>query len=113
MPSRKPACTVVPTDPGKRSAVMALCADARKLLLEDRFYEARKVVQQALRLKPTHAAAVYVLGAIEMASGSLEEAAKLMKRTTELSRFRRALNPSPEQKHRKVNEVAIKWRSAN
>jgi len=78
------AASVAPTDPGNRSAVMALCADARKLLLEDRFYEARKVVQQALRLKPTHAAAVYVLGAIEMASGSLDEAAKLMKRTIEL-----------------------------
>ena len=78
------AASVAPTDPGKPSAVMALCADARKLLLEDRFYEARKVVQQALRLKPTHAAAVYILGLIEMASGSLEEAAELMKRTIEL-----------------------------
>jgi tetratricopeptide (TPR) repeat protein len=78
------AAPVAPTEPGKLSTVMALCADARKLLLEDRFYEARQVVQQALRLKPTHAAAVYILGLIEMASGSLEEAAKVIKRTTEL-----------------------------
>jgi len=71
-------------DPGKRTLVEAYCADAEKLLLQDRFHEARKVVQQALRLAPNHAAAVHILGVIEMESGNLEEAARLIKRTTEL-----------------------------
>ncbi len=71
-------------DPGKLALVKAYSADAEKLLLEDRFHEARKVVQQALRLAPNHAAAVHILGVIEMESGNLEEAARLIKRTTEL-----------------------------
>ena len=83
----RPAAPASPTEPldrGKLSLVEAYCADAEKLLLEDRFHEARKVVQQALRLMPNHPAAVHILGVIEMESGSLEEAAKLIKRTTEL-----------------------------
>ncbi len=71
-------------DPGKLALVKAYCADAEKLLLQDRFHEARKVVQQALRLAPNYAAAVHILGVIEMESGNLEEAARLIKRTTEL-----------------------------
>jgi tetratricopeptide (TPR) repeat protein len=71
-------------DPGKLALVKAYCADAEKLLLEDRFHEARKVVQQALRLAPNYAAAVHILGVIEMESGNFEEAARLIKRTTEL-----------------------------
>ncbi len=71
-------------DPGKLGLVKAYCADAEKLLLEDRFHEARKVVGEALRLAPNYAAAVHILGVIEMESGSLEEAARLIKRTTEL-----------------------------
>src|SRR5215813_3027853 len=67
-----------------RTACHAYCADAEKLLLEDRFHEARKVVQQALRLAPNHAPAVHILGVIEMESGNLEEAARLIKRTTQL-----------------------------
>ncbi len=63
---------------------MAYCADAEKLLLEERFHEARKVVGQALRLAPQHAAAIHILGVIEMSLGNLEEAARLIKRTTEL-----------------------------
>ena len=73
-----------PLDRGKLSLVMAYCADAEKLLLEDRFHDARKVVQQALRLAPDYGAAVHILGVIEMESGNLEEAARLIKRTTEL-----------------------------
>jgi tetratricopeptide (TPR) repeat protein len=73
-----------PVDPAKLSLAKAYCADAEKLLLEDRFHEARKVVEQALRLAPSHAPAVHILGVIEMESGSLEEAARLIKRTTEL-----------------------------
>ena len=46
----RPAAPARPMDPGKRTLVEAYCADAEKLLLEDRFHEARKVVQQALRL---------------------------------------------------------------
>src|SRR5215472_1206065 len=76
-----PASTV---DPDKLGLVKAYCADAEKLLLEDRFHEARKVVREALRLAPNYAAAVHILGVIEMESGSLEEAARLIKRTTEL-----------------------------
>ena len=41
-------------------------------------------MQQALRLAPNHAVAVHILGVIEMESGNLEEAARLIKRTTEL-----------------------------
>ena len=51
-----------PLDPGRLALVSAYCADAEKLLLEDRFHEARKVVQQALRLAPNHAVAVHILG---------------------------------------------------
>ena len=80
----RPAAPAKPIDAGKLALVMAYCADAEKLLLQDRFHEARKVVQQALRLAPNHAAAVHVLGVIEMESGNLEEAARLIKRTTEL-----------------------------
>jgi tetratricopeptide (TPR) repeat protein len=83
-PPATPAGTSRAVDPGKLSLAMAYCADAEKLLLEERFHEARKVVEQALRLVPQHAAAVHILGVIEMASGSLEEAARLIKRTTEL-----------------------------
>jgi len=78
------AATAKPLDPGKLALINAYCADAEKLLLQDRFHEARKVVQQALRLAPNHAAAVHILGVIEMESGNLEEAARLIKRTTEL-----------------------------
>jgi tetratricopeptide (TPR) repeat protein len=78
------AAPAKPLDRGKQALVQAYCADAEKLLLEDRFHEARKVVQQALRLAPNHAAAVHILGVIEMESGNLEEAARLIKRTTEL-----------------------------
>jgi tetratricopeptide (TPR) repeat protein len=78
------AAPAKPADPGKLSLAMAYCADAEKLLLEDRFHEARKVVEQALRLAPNHGAAVHILGVIEMESGNLEEAARLIKRTTEL-----------------------------
>ncbi len=79
-----PVPAAKPIDPGKLALVKAYCADAEKLLLEDRFHEARKVVQQALRLAPSYAAAVHILGVIEMESGNLEEAARLIKRTTEL-----------------------------
>jgi tetratricopeptide (TPR) repeat protein len=79
-----PVPAVKPIDPGKLALVQAYCADAEKLLLQDRFHEARKVVQQALRLAPSYAAAVHILGVIEMESGNLEEAARLIKRTTEL-----------------------------
>ena len=79
-----PAPPAKPIDPGKLALVKAYCADAEKLLLQDRFHEARKVVQQALRLAPSYAAAVHILGVIEMESGNLEEAARLIKRTTEL-----------------------------
>jgi tetratricopeptide (TPR) repeat protein len=78
------AAPAKPLDRGKLSLVMAYCADAEKLLLEDRFHDARKVVQQALRLAPNYGAAVHILGVIEMESGNLEEAARLIKRTTEL-----------------------------
>jgi len=80
----RPAPSAKPLDPGKLTLVKAYCADAEKLLLEDRFHEARKVVQQALRLAPDYAAAVHILGVIEMESGNFEEAARLIKRTTEL-----------------------------
>ncbi|HZT17873.1 MAG TPA: sulfotransferase [Dongiaceae bacterium] len=82
----RPAASPAPSaaDPGRLALVKAYCADAEKLLLEDRFHEARKVVQQALRLMPDYAAAVHILGVIEMESGNLEEAARLIKRTTEL-----------------------------
>ena len=78
------AAAAKPLDPGKLSLVNAYCADAEKLLLEDRFHEARKVVQQALRLAPNHAVAIHIMGVIEMESGNLEEAARLITRTTEL-----------------------------
>lgn len=78
------ASAAKPLDRGKLSLVQAYCADAEKLLLEDRFHDARKVVQQALRLAPNHAPAVHILGVIEMESGNLEEAARLIKRTTQL-----------------------------
>src|SRR6185369_15789191 len=80
----RPAPSAKPLDPGKLTLVKAYCADAEKLLLEYRFHEARKVVQQALRLAPDYAAAVHILGVIEMESGNFEEAARLIKRTTEL-----------------------------
>jgi len=79
-----PPAPARPADPAKLSLAIAYCADAEKLLLEDRFHEARKVVEQALRLAPRHAPAVHILGVIEMESGNLEEAARLIKRTTEL-----------------------------
>ena len=84
MTTSPPRPAAKPLDPGRLALVNAYCADAEKLLLEDRFHEARKVVQQALRLAPNHAVAVHILGVIEMESGNLEEAARLIKRTTEL-----------------------------
>ena len=50
------AAPAKPMDPGKLALVKAYCTDAEKLLLQDRFHEARKVVQQALRLAPSYAA---------------------------------------------------------
>jgi tetratricopeptide (TPR) repeat protein len=69
---------------GGSSLVQAYCADAEKLLLQDRFQEARAVIKQALQLAPNDAAAVNVLGVIEMGSGNLEEAARVIRRATKL-----------------------------
>jgi Flp pilus assembly protein TadD len=72
-------------DPGKLALVQACCADAEKLLQAHRLPEARRTVQQALRLAPRHAAAVNILGVIELESGNLEAAASLLERAAALA----------------------------
>jgi tetratricopeptide (TPR) repeat protein len=70
---------------GERNALVeARCAEAEALLLQDRFDEARAAINHALRLAPRHAAAVHILGIIEMESGSLERAVELIKRAAAL-----------------------------
>jgi tetratricopeptide (TPR) repeat protein len=70
---------------GQHSALVeARCAEAEALLLQDRFEEARAAINHALRLAPRHAAAVHILGVIEMESGSLERAVELIKRAAAL-----------------------------
>jgi tetratricopeptide (TPR) repeat protein len=68
----------------RNSLVEARCAEAEALLLQDRFDEARAAINHALRLAPKHAAAVHILGVIEMESGSLERAVELIKRSAAL-----------------------------
>jgi tetratricopeptide (TPR) repeat protein len=74
------------------SLVRTRCAEAEALLLQDRFDEARAAVNHALRLKPTDAAAVHILGVIEMESGSLERAVELIRRAA-------ALDPTAHEPH--------------
>ncbi len=59
-------------------------ADAEKLLHEDRLQEARATIRQALRLAPKDAAALNILGVIELQSGNLEEAAATIRRAADL-----------------------------
>jgi tetratricopeptide (TPR) repeat protein len=72
-------------DPAKLALVQAYCADAERLLLAHRLAEARKTVQQALRLAPRHAAATNILGVVEMESGNLEAAAAALGRAAALA----------------------------
>ena len=69
---------------GEQALVRRLCAEAENLLLHDRFDEAREKANQALRLDPRHAAAVHILGVIEMESGDPEKAIPLIKRSAAL-----------------------------
>jgi len=72
-------------DPGKLALIQAYCADAEKLLQAHRLPEARKTAQQALRLAPRHAAAVNILGVIELESGNLAAAVGLLERAVALA----------------------------
>ena len=78
--------------PGEVALVRHLCAEAERLLLRDQFDEAREAVNHALRLDPRHAAAVHILGVIEMENGSPEKAIQLIKRSA-------ALDPSAYEPH--------------
>lgn len=78
--------------PGEVALVRHLCAEAEGLLLRDRFDEARQAVNHALRLDPRHAAAVHILGVIEMENGSPEKAIQLIKRSA-------ALEPTAHEPH--------------
>jgi len=78
--------------PGEVALVRHLCAQAEGLLLRDRFDEARQAVDHALRLDPRHAAAVHILGVIEMENGSPEKAIQLIKRSA-------ALDPTAHEPH--------------
>jgi len=78
--------------PGEVALVRHLCAEAERLLLRDQFDEAREAVNHALRLDPGHAAAVHILGVIEMENGSPEKAIQLIKRSA-------ALDPEAYEPH--------------
>ena len=79
------AAPAKPLDRGKQALVMAYCIDAEKLLLAHRLPEARKTVQQALRLAPHHAAAANILGVIEIESGQLEAAVATLARAAKMA----------------------------
>lgn len=72
-------------DPAKLAVVQAYCADAEKLLLAHRLPEARRIVQQALRIAPRHAAAANILGVVEMEQGDFEAASAQLRRAAELA----------------------------
>jgi tetratricopeptide (TPR) repeat protein len=64
--------------------VRGFCAEAEKLLFQDRFVEARGAIKQALRLAPRDAAALNILGVIDLQRGDLKSAAANIKRAVEL-----------------------------
>src|SRR6266436_6184480 len=84
MTRSRPPAPIESFNPGKLSLVKAYCADAEKLLLEDRFHEARKGVREALRLAPNRGAAVHMLGVIEIEGGNLEGVGGIIIAPTEL-----------------------------
>src|ERR1700674_4314540 len=71
----------------------AYCADADTLLRQDRLEEARAVVKQALRLAPHDAAALNILGVIDLQRGDLKSAAATIRRAVELQ------PEAPEPRH--------------
>jgi tetratricopeptide (TPR) repeat protein len=69
---------------GQSGLVRAYCADADMLLSQERLEEARAVVKQALRLAPRDAAALNILGVIDLQKGDLKSAAATIKRAVDL-----------------------------
>src|SRR6266404_6390241 len=69
---------------GQSGLVRAYCADADTLLSQERLEEARAVVKQALRLAPRDAAALNILGVIDLQKGDLKSAAATIKRAVDL-----------------------------
>ncbi len=61
---------------GQDALVRAYCADAEKLLYQDRLDEAKAAAQNALRLAPHDAAALNILGVIALQRGELESAVR-------------------------------------
>jgi len=79
---------------GERTAlVRAYCAEAEKLLYQDRLIEARAAAKQALNLAPQDAAALNILGVIDLQKGDLKSAAAMIRRAADLQ------PDAPEPRH--------------
>ncbi len=78
------AARIPGTSGGKTGLLRAYCADAEALLNQDRLDEARVVVKQALRLAPQDAAALNILGVIDLQKGDVKSAAATIKRAVDL-----------------------------
>ncbi len=80
-------------DAGNASLARSYCARAESLLNLDQLDEARKIVNEALRLAPRDPAAFNILGVIELEKGNFAAAAAAIKRAVELQ------PDSPEPRH--------------
>jgi tetratricopeptide (TPR) repeat protein len=81
---RSGSVELAPSAAATARLVRAYCADADTLLGQERLEEARAVIKQALRLAPRDAAALNILGVIDLQKGDLAAAAASIKRAVDL-----------------------------